>query len=77
VGDSHGNRDFPARSYSVVLAQPTGAAFEPSNTSWVDEGVNFGSRNVGVVPKANIAIAWDSPTSQSSAGAAGLLREMG
>jgi hypothetical protein len=51
------------------LAASSGATVEATNTSWVDEGANFGSRYVSAVPKTNIAIAWDTPTSGSAAGA--------
>jgi hypothetical protein len=42
--------------------------FYPTDTSWVEGGINFGSRNVRYVPKPRIALAWDRPTSSYSAG---------
>ncbi len=63
--------DNPTNLASVVngLAQASGAEVFGSNTSWVDEGPNFGSRHVNWIRKMNIAMAWDRPTAASSAGA--------
>ena len=52
-----------------TLTKETGAELVATNTGWVDGGVNFGSNNVRHVRKPEIAIAWDVPTSTSSAGA--------
>ena len=49
-------------------AAATGAEVFPTNTGWVDSGVNFGSRYVVALRKPAVAIAWDHPTSASSAG---------
>ena len=51
------------------LARETGARVVATESGWVDAGVNFGSRNVQHVRKPRVAIAWDEPTSTSSAGA--------
>ncbi len=51
------------------LARETGADVYGTSSGWVDEGVNFGSRYVLPVRKPAIALAWDTPTSASSAGA--------
>ena len=51
------------------LAAETGARVVATGSGWVDAGVNFGSRNVQHVRKPRVAIAWDEPTSTSSAGA--------
>jgi hypothetical protein len=51
------------------LARETGADVYGTNSGWVDEGVNFGSRYVLPVRKPAIALAWDTPASSSSAGA--------
>ena len=61
------------------LAQATGAEVHATSTAWVDEGVNFGSRSVVRLRKPTIALAWDSPTASTSAGAArfALEREFG
>ncbi len=42
---------------------------DATDTSWVDEGVNFGSRYVAHLKKPVIAMAWDSPVSSLAAGA--------
>src|ERR1035437_5856880 len=51
------------------LARESGADVYGTNSGWVDEGVNFGSRYVLPVRKPAIALAWDTPASSSSAGA--------
>jgi hypothetical protein len=51
------------------LARETGADVYGADSGWVDEGVNFGSRYVLPVRKPAIALAWDTPTAASSAGA--------
>jgi len=51
------------------LARETGADVYGTNSGWVDDGVNFGSRYVLPVHKPAIALAWDTPASSSSAGA--------
>lgn len=50
------------------LAAATGADVYPTNTGWVDEGVNFGSSEVVYLPRPSIALAWDRPAAASSAG---------
>ena len=63
--------DNPANLASVVggLAQSSGAEVVGSDTSWVDDGPNFGSRHVTWIRKVKIAMAWDRPTAAGSAGA--------
>jgi hypothetical protein len=51
------------------LARESGADVYAANSGWVEEGVNFGSRWVVEVKKPAIAMAWDTPTQSSSAGA--------
>ncbi|MCI0485681.1 MAG: peptidase M14, partial [Blastocatellia bacterium] len=51
------------------LAASTGAEIHATDTGWVEDGVNFGSRNVVYMRKPRIALAWDAPTSSNSAGA--------
>ncbi len=58
--------DLPQRLEK--LARATGADIQPTNTGWVEDGVNFGSRYVVRVRKPNVALAWDRPVSSSSAG---------
>ncbi len=50
------------------LAASSGAEVHATSTGWVDEGVNFGSRYVGVIKKPSIALAWDAPAASGSAG---------
>lgn len=51
-----------------ALAASTGADVFPTDTSWVEEGINFGSRYVVHLRKPSIALAWDAPGSPLSAG---------
>src|ERR1019366_5684106 len=51
------------------LARETGAEIYGTNSGWVEDGVNFGSRWVLPIRKAAIAIVWDTPAHSSSAGA--------
>lgn len=52
-----------------LLAQQTGAEVIATDSSWVDEGVNFGSNNVRRLRPPAVALAWDLPTRSYSAGA--------
>jgi hypothetical protein len=56
------------RTTVEAVAKSSGANVVATNTSWVEDGPNFGSNNVVHVRKPHIAIAWDLPTSGSSAG---------
>lgn len=60
----------PASVHETVarIATASGADVTATNTSWVEDGVNFGSGNVGAVKKPAIALAWDAPASSASAG---------
>jgi hypothetical protein len=51
------------------LAKETGGDIHPTDTGWVEDGVNFGSRYVFHVRKPNILLAWDRPVSAGAAGA--------
>lgn len=51
------------------IAESSGAEVVPANSSWVDEGMNFGSNNAQFLRKPGIAMIWDSPASSLSAGA--------
>ena len=51
------------------LARETGAGVHPTDSSWVEAGVNFGSRYVVSLRKPVIAMAWDTPAFSSPAGA--------
>jgi hypothetical protein len=57
------------------MALATGAELYATNTGWVDEGVNFGSRHVLRLPHSHVAMAWDLPVYASSAGAARFVLE--
>ncbi|MBZ5578388.1 MAG: peptidase M14 [Acidobacteriia bacterium] len=51
------------------LAREAGADLYATNTGWVEDGVNFGSRYVLPVRKPSIALAWDAPVRAPDAGA--------
>ena len=51
------------------LAVSSGAEVVATNTSWVEDGINFGSNNATPLHKVAIAMLWDQPTSSFSAGA--------
>ncbi len=57
------------------LAAASGAEVLATNSSWVDEGPNYGSNNTVNLKKPNVAIVWDSPVSAASAGAAAFVLE--
>ncbi|MBL8234959.1 MAG: peptidase M14, partial [Bryobacterales bacterium] len=50
------------------LASETGVEVFATDTGWVDDGVNFGSRYVVPLRKPSIALAWDTPTGAGAAG---------
>lgn len=50
------------------LAENTGAEVFGVNDSWITAGPNFGSGNVVRINAPRVAMAWDNPTSSSSAG---------
>ncbi|MBI4891906.1 MAG: peptidase M14 [Acidobacteria bacterium] len=60
----------PAAVHDQVarIAAASGAEVIATSTSWVEEGINFGSNNSIVLKKPAVAMLWDSPTSGSSAG---------
>ncbi|GIU79257.1 MAG: peptidase M14 [Bryobacteraceae bacterium] len=51
------------------FAASSGAEVIATNTSWVEDGIDFGSNYVSAVRRPRIALVWDSPTSSLSAGA--------
>ena len=63
-------RDNPGtlRDTLARLARETGADIEATDSSWVEQGVNFGSRHVFPMKKARVALAWDLPTNPYGAG---------
>jgi hypothetical protein len=76
-------RKFPAGTLIVMVKQngadvhdkvaryaaSSGAEIIATNSSWVEDGINFGSNYVSLVRKPRIAMAWDSPVSSLAAGA--------
>ena len=50
------------------LAAAHGVDVYPTDSSWVDDGPNFGSRNVNYLPRPKIALAYNTPTSPNSVG---------
>lgn len=50
------------------LVQATGAEAIGIDDSWVDAGMDLGSRAVNRLPAPKVAILWDEPTSQYAAG---------
>ncbi len=57
------------------LAETSGAEVVAANTSWVEDGIDFGSNHVSVVRRPRVALVWDSPVSSLSAGAARFVLE--
>lgn len=57
------------------LAATSGAEVIATNSSWVEDGIDFGSNHVSVVRRPSIALVWDAPTSSLSAGAARFVLE--
>ncbi|WP_031499345.1 M14 family zinc carboxypeptidase [Bryobacter aggregatus] len=64
-------QDNPASVHDMVakLVLATGAEVVAMNSSWVDDGPNYGSNLNFNLKKPNIAIIWDAPVSGASAGA--------
>jgi len=64
-------KDNPENLYDRIreLARTTGAEVLPTNSAWVESGVNFGSNDVHLVKKPRVAIAYGSPTGSASTGA--------
>ena len=52
-----------------TISAESGASVHAVDTSWVDNGINFGSDNVVRMRRPRIALAWDEPTQATSAGA--------
>lgn len=51
------------------IAIASGAEAVPANSSWVDEGIDFGSNYAQFLKKPGIAMLWDAPASSLAAGA--------
>lgn len=52
----------------TALAQEIGAETVPMTSSWVEDGPNFGSSSFASMTMPKVAMAWDAPTSPTSAG---------
>ncbi|MBY0507125.1 MAG: peptidase M14 [Bryobacteraceae bacterium] len=50
------------------LATSTGAEVLATDSSWVEDGPDFGSNNVFTLKRPSVGILWDSPTQSSAAG---------
>ncbi len=50
-------------------AESSGAGVIATNTSWVEDGIDFGSNYVSAVRRPRVAMVWDSPVSSLAAGA--------
>jgi hypothetical protein len=63
-------KDNPATVHDAVakLAQTSGADVVSTDSSWMDDGPNFGSSRVMNLKHPAILMAWDRPTSAGSAG---------
>ena len=91
AGDSFtiGGREYPAGSLIIkvagnadnlheqlqMISNHHGVDFYPTNTSWVEDGISFGSGRVRYLKKPKVALAWDRPTGSYSAGWARFLIE--
>jgi hypothetical protein len=56
------------REKLAAFAAETGAEITASDTTWVEDGVNFGSDYVVRMRAPRIAMAWGAPTDSTSAG---------
>jgi len=79
---TQGSRKYPSGTLVVMVKQNTaglhdtitrlaaesGADVIAASSSWVDDGINFGSNNVSALKKPTVAMLWDSPVSSLSAG---------
>ncbi len=63
-------KDNPANLHErmVKLAADHGVDVHPTDTSWVEDGPNFGSSNVNFLPRPRVAIAYNAPVSANSVG---------
>lgn len=63
-------KDNPANLHERMtkLAADHGVDVYPTDTSWVEDGPNFGSSNVNFLPRPRVAIAYNAPVSANSVG---------
>ena len=62
------DNDASLNSELIRLAQEIGAEIVPMTSSWVEDGPNFGSSSFAAMTMPKVAMAWDAPTSPTSAG---------
>ncbi|MEL6664949.1 MAG: M14 family metallopeptidase [Pseudomonadota bacterium] len=62
------DNDENLNSELTRLAQEIGAETVPMTSSWVEDGPNFGSSSFAAMTMPKVAMAWDAPTSPTSAG---------
>jgi hypothetical protein len=63
------------RERLLALAETHGVEIYPTDSAWVDAGVNFGSQYVRYLPKPRIALAYNTPANVNSTGWARYLIE--
>jgi hypothetical protein len=63
-------KDNPNNLYEKLseISQAENVEIISTNSSWVDDGVNFGSGQVNFLEKPKIALAYNTPVSSTSAG---------
>ncbi|MEK7830864.1 MAG: peptidase M14, partial [Acidobacteriota bacterium] len=63
-------KDNPANLHERMtkLAAEHGVDVYPTDSSWVEDGPNFGSSNVNYLPRPRVAIAYNQPVSGGSVG---------
>lgn len=63
-------KDNPTDLHERILrlASSAGVDVYATDSAWVEEGPNFGSSNVKYLPKPQIALAYNTPTSANSVG---------
>ncbi len=63
-------KENPANLHEALqrLAETSGADVVATNSSWMDEGPDFGSGRVAYLRRPAILMAWDRPTNGTSAG---------
>ena len=74
VIETHGNPSDLAVQLEA-LARSTGAEVIATDNGWIEDGPNFGSRHMVQLKHPAVALAWDIPTSSTSAGQARFVLE--
>ncbi|MBW7997029.1 MAG: peptidase M14 [Candidatus Glassbacteria bacterium] len=64
-------KNNPDTLAAIIMAAESahGVRFQPTGSSWVSDGVNFGSPTVHFIPRPRVLLAWNEPTHSYSAGA--------